>query len=76
MKAMTESILVDEIVHAVYSAEYQIKERYYLTQSLYLLLFLSKKNKIHSQAESLQAMRELICRLTSVRYTDGADDVS
>jgi hypothetical protein len=74
MEAITESILVQEIVHAVYAAEFQVKERYYLTQSLYLLLFLSKKDRKHSSEASLQAMRELIGRLTYVQCIDRPDD--
>jgi hypothetical protein len=76
MEAITESILVQEIVHAVYTAEFQVKERYYLTQSLYLLLFLSRRNRKHSNAASVRAMRALISRLTFVQCTEGPDEAS
>lgn len=75
MEAITESILVREIVEAIYASDNQIRERYYLTQSLHLLLFFSKRSRSHTRDQSLVAMRRLISRLTNVTINDGQDNI-
>lgn len=55
--------LIDDIVTGVYPAPHLIRERYFLTQSLYLLVFIAQRSPRKTRDSSTEVMRAAIKRM-------------
>jgi hypothetical protein len=59
--AVTE--LIEEIVTGVYPDPHSLRERYFLSQSLYLLVFIAKRAPRNNRDRSNEVMRAAITRM-------------
>jgi hypothetical protein len=75
MDPLTINILVDDIVDAVYPQRSSLRERYFLSQSIYLLIAIARSKRNRSVDEPREKMRLLIKNaMLGGRRTDEASN--
>lgn len=60
MESVIVTNLIDEIVESVYPGTSLVRERYMLSQSLHLLVFLVKRKSARDRGDSVRIMRNAI----------------
>lgn len=68
MEATIVTVLIDDIVHAVYPEPQAVRERHLLTQLLHLLVVLAQR-KPKGRAQAVEESRALIQRLRGGQVT-------